>query len=243
MTKVSVIVPVYNEVGTIRELLSAVNAQKIPGISFEVIVIDDGSSDGTDRILKDNPALYSTLVSLERNQGKGGAVIAGLKVATGDYILFQDADLEYDPSDYAALLSPVLRFNADVVMGSRLVAPQVTRVSYFWHRVGNRFITLMFNLFNNTTFTDIYSCYLLYRQDLVDVRALRTRGWQQHAEILTLAVREAKRVYEVPISYFGRSYEDGKKIRARHAIGVIQTIVGTRFRSHHGPQLTFRERL
>jgi glycosyltransferase involved in cell wall biosynthesis len=225
MIKVSVIIPAYNEEATILEVLEKVGAQRIDGVEFEVIVIDDGSKDRTVEVLEANPGLYTRLVKQPRNGGKGAAVLAGLRNATGDYILFQDADTEYDPADYGKLLLPVTKFQADLVMGSRMVAPQYTRVSYFWHKVGNHVITLAFNLINNTTFTDIYSCYLMYRRDLVDPERLTTFGWEQHAEILTLASSRARNMYEVPISYHGRTYEEGKKIRAHHAIAVIWTII------------------
>ncbi len=228
MTTVTVLVPAYNEEATIVELLRRVNAQEIEGVAFEIVVIDDGSADRTPELLESNSELYTTLIKLPRNGGKGAAVMAGLRAASGDYVLFQDADLEYDPADYAKLLEPVIRFDADVVMGSRLTASPVTRNSYFWHRVGNRVITLLFNLLNNTIFTDIYSCYLLYRRGLVDVGRLTTTGWEQHAEILTLAVGRARSMYEVPISYYGRTYDEGKKIKARHIVAVIWTILAKR---------------
>jgi glycosyltransferase involved in cell wall biosynthesis len=228
MITVSIIVPAYNEERTICEVLRSVAAQKHESVSYEVVVVDDGSVDHTVSVLEAEPALYSKLIKLPKNGGKGSAVIAGLEAATGDYILFQDADLEYDPRDYRKLFEPILHLDADLVMGSRMVAPQITRVSYFWHKVGNFVITFLFNIMNNTTFTDVYSCYLLYRRNLVDVRSLCTRGWEQHAEILSLALRNSKRVYEVPINYFGRTYEEGKKIRARHAFSVIACIVHTR---------------
>jgi glycosyltransferase involved in cell wall biosynthesis len=225
MIKLSVIIPAYNEEGTILELLEEVNSQTVSGVDIEVIVIDDCSVDGTRKILDENPELYSKLVKQPRNSGKGGAVKAGLAVATGDFILFQDADMEYDPSEYAKLMMPVLKHDADVVMGSRLIAPPYTRVHYFWHKQGNRFITLFFNIINNTTFTDIYSCYLLYRKDLIKPDELTTTGWDQHAEILTLATKRSKTYYEVPISYHGRTYDQGKKIRAHHIIAVLWTIL------------------
>ena len=224
MTTVTVLVPAYNEETTIVELLRRVNAQAIDGVDFDIVVIDDGSADRTLELLESNPDLYTTLIKLPRNGGKGAAVMAGLAAATGEFVLFQDADLEYDPADYAKLLVPVIQFDADVVMGSQLSGSPMTRVSYFWHRVGNRVITLLFNLLNNTTFTDIYSCYLLYRRGLVDSGRLTTTGWEQHADILTQAVGRANSMYEVPISYYGRTYDEGKKIKARHIVAVIWTI-------------------
>ena len=221
MVSVSVVVPVYNEERTIVTILERVKAVSVPGVTFEVIVVDDGSKDRTREILDSRPDLYSQFIKHARNRGKGGAVKTALAAATGDFVLFQDADLEYDPAEYPKLLKPVLQFDADVVMGSRFVAPELTRVFYFWHRVGNSLISLIFNILNNTTFTDTYSCYLLYRRSLVDVNDLRSEGWEQHAEILSLAVKKGKSLYEVPISYHGRSYDDGKKIKAYHAVGVI----------------------
>ena len=225
MTKVTILVPAYNEEKTIIQVLQRVNEQAVPGISFEIVVVDDGSKDATVKLLEQNPKLYTRLIKLPRNGGKGAAVKAGLAAATGEYILFQDADLEYDPADYARLLMPVMRFSADIIIGSRIAAPPCTRVAYFWHRFGNRFITLMFNVINNTTFTDIYSCYLIFRRSLVKPEDLKTVGWEQQAEILTLAVKRSKVYYEVPICYYGRTYEEGKKIRAHHIVAVICTIV------------------
>ena len=158
MIKLSIIIPAYNEQATIVELLEKVAEQKVDGIAFEVIVIDDGSKDRTVELLEARPELYTSLVRQPQNGGKGAAVKAGLAVASGEYVLFQDADLEYDPNDYAKLFEPILRFDADVVMGSRLIASPITRVSYFWHKVGNKLITLTFNILNNTTFT-IYKKY------------------------------------------------------------------------------------
>ena len=228
MIKISILIPAYNEEATILEILGKVAAQKVEGFEFEVLVIDDGSKDRTVELLEANPHLYTRLIKQPRNGGKGAAVLAGLRNATGDYILFQDADLEYDPADYGRMLLPVKEFGADIVMGSRMVAPLYTRVSYFWHKIGNQVITLCFNLINNTTFTDIYTCYLMYRRDLVDPGRLTTFGWEQHAEILSIAVHNARNMYEVPISYHGRTYEEGKKIRAHHAVAVIWTILRKR---------------
>ena len=229
MTRVTVLVPAYNEEATILDILERVGAQKIDGIDIEVLVVDDGSTDRTVELLERNPRLYARLLKRPRNGGKGAAIKTGLREAHGDYVLFQDADLEYDPADYARLLMPVLKFGADIVMGSRLTASPCTRVSYFWHKIGNRLITLIFNVLNNTTFTDVYSCYLLYRRDLVAVDDIVADGWEQQAELLSRAVAKAESMYEVPISYFGRTYAEGKKIKAHHAIAVVWTIFIRRF--------------
>jgi len=225
MIDLSVLIPAHNEKATILELLGHVARQNIDGVRMEVVVIDDGSEDGTVALLEKNPTLYTTLIKRLHRGGKGAAILDGLRATTGDYILFQDADLEYDPDDYEKLLRPVLDFDAGIVMGSRLVASPCTRVSYFWHKFGNRLITFIFNILNNTTFTDIYSCYLLFRRELVDPATLKTTGWEQQAEILSKAVAKAPRMYEVPIRYYGRTYAEGKKIKAYHALAVIRAIV------------------
>ena len=225
------IVPVYNEEATIIPLLKSVQSEikKNVSASFEVIVIDDCSTDHTAPLLRGELALYDQLISMSERGGKGGAVLRGLEKAEGEFILFQDADLEYSPQDYNKLLKPVIEFEADVVMGSRFLAPEWTRVHYFWHLIGNRFITFVFNLLNNTTFTDIYSCYLLYRKSLFPIDKITTRGWEQHGELLSLAVKNGNVFYEVPISYRGRTYRDGKKIRAIHIFRIIYTLFLTRF--------------
>jgi glycosyltransferase involved in cell wall biosynthesis len=226
--RLSVVVPAFNEATTIITVLQAIAEQRRPDIAYEVIVVDDGSSDGTAALVETRPDLYSHLIQLSQNRGKGAAVKAGLARASGDYVLIQDADLEYDPADYPALLLPVLKREADLVMGSRMIAPAMTRVHYFWHRVGNRLITFLFNITFNTSFTDIYSGYLLYRRSLLDAAELKTIGWEQHAEMLARLVRRAGRIYEVPISYFGRTYAEGKKIRAHHLFPIIGQILTRR---------------
>lgn len=228
MINVTILIPAFNEEATIIQLLEKVKAVSVEGFKLETLVIDDGSADRTVELLEERPDLYSRFIKRPRNGGKGAAVIDGLTEATGDYILFQDADLEYDPGEYHKLFAPVTRFGADVVIGSRFIAPEYTRVSYFWHKFGNRILTFVFNILNNTTFTDIYSCYLMYRRDLVDPNSLKAMGWDQHAEILSTAVYNGKAYYEVPVSYHGRGYEEGKKIRAQHGISVIRTIIKKR---------------
>ena len=215
--------PNFNKGPYLKEAIESVINQTYK--NWNLYIIDDCSSDSTVNLIEKRPDLYDLLIKQPKNGGKGAAVKAGLQSSKGDYILFQDADLEYDPSDYVKLIYPVLNFNADVVMGSRMVASQITRVSYFWHRVGNKFITFLFNILNNTTFTDVYSCYLLYKSSLVDPSSLLTRGWEQHAEILSNAIINGSRFYEVPINYYGRTYDEGKKIRAYNVLPVIATML------------------
>ena len=192
MIKLSVIVPAYNEEKTIIKLLKKVRDVEINGVTKEIIVIDDCSVDNTLSLLEENKILYDFLIKLPKNSGKGEAVKNGLLKASGQYILFQDADLEYDPNDYKKLLEPVIRFDADLVIGSRLIASQLTRVYYFWHKVGNKFITFLFNIINNTTFTDIYSCYIVFKTNLINPEELSTSGWEQQAEILSKVVSKAE---------------------------------------------------
>ena len=225
MIKLSIIVPAYNEENTIIKILEKVAYAEIEGVNKEVIVIDDCSTDETLNLLEENKNLYDELIKLPKNSGKGEAVKKGLLKASGQYVLFQDADLEYDPKDYKKLLEPVLLFDADLVIGSRLSASQLTRVYYFWHKVGNKFITFLFNIMNNTTFTDIYSCYIIFKADLINPNNLLTSGWEQHAEILSTVVSKSSSFYEVPVNYYGRTYEEGKKIRPHNAIKVLLIII------------------
>ena len=231
MIKISILIPVYNEEATIIYLLKSVQKEisKIKTVNFEIIVIDDCSNDNTSKLLRENENLYNHVISLEKNQGKGGAILQGLEKAKGEYILFQDADLEYSPKDYKTLIRPIVDFDVDVVMGSRFLAPQFTRVHYFWHKVGNWGLTLIFNILNNTTFTDIYCCYLIYRKSLVPLEKIKTIGWEQHGEILSLAIKKGEVFFEVPITYRGRSYDEGKKIRGFHIFKILYTITMTRF--------------
>lgn len=227
--KISVIIPLYNEESTIIKLLNKVNAQKKSEVELEIIVIDDCSTDNTKELLKANNELFDKIIELNKNLGKGGAVRKGLEIATGDYILFQDGDLEYNPDDYKKIFKMLDNHQAEIVIGSRFLAPEFTRVHYFFHKVGNRLITLLFNILYNTTFTDIYSCYVCFKTELIDPNKLKTNGWQQHAEILATAVKKSQVHYEVPISYAGRTFDEGKKIKARHTISVVYTIIKKRF--------------
>jgi len=225
-----VIIPVYNEQDTIMPILKKVNEQKIDDVEFEIIVIDDGSTDNSLKILEEHSSLFHELINLEKNSGKGAAVREGLKSATGDYILFQDADMEYDPSEYRKLLEPIIKQNADIVMGSRLMtsSSSTRRGGYSRNRIGNNFITFLFNLLNHTTFTDIYSGYLIFRRSNITPNKLRTDGWEQQAEILSKIVKNSSKIYDIPIAYYGRTYEEGKKIKPKDIFKIISTIIGER---------------
>ena len=226
--KISVIIPTFNEENTIIELLKRVKKQSDEGSNLEVIVVDDCSTDNSKKLLTENPDLYNKLILLNKNLGKGGAVREGLLNATGEYILFQDADLEYNPKDYKKIFNIIHEHNADVIIGSRFLSPEYTRVHYFYHKVGNRVITFLFNLLYNTTFTDIYSCYLSFKRELIQPNNLKSNSWSQQAEILATAVKSSSIYYEVPISYSGRTFEDGKKIKARHTLSVVWMIIKKR---------------
>ena len=226
--KVTILIPIFNEENTIIEILNRVNSEKNNDTEMEIIVVDDCSTDNSKNLLNENRDLFSKLVELDKNLGKGGAVREGLKHATGEYVLFQDGDLEYSPKDYGKIFRMLHEFKADVVIGSRFLSPEYTRVHYFFHKLGNRFITGLFNFIYNTTFTDIYSCYLCFRKELVDPLKLKSNGWSQQAEILATSVNKSKIFYEVPISYSGRTFEEGKKIKARHTFSVIYMIIKKR---------------
>ncbi len=226
--KVTILIPIFNEEKTIIELLNRIDSQDIRSTDLEIIVVDDYSTDNSKKLLKENSNLYNKLIELDKNLGKGGAVREGLKHAEGSYILFQDGDLEYNPKDYEKIFKIIHEFNADVVIGSRFLSPEYTRVHYFFHKVGNKLITFLFNFLYNTTFTDIYSCYLCFRKDIIDPSNLKSNGWSQQAEILATAVKSSDVYYEVPISYSGRTFKDGKKIKGRHIFGVVLMILKKR---------------
>jgi len=226
--KVSIIIPTFNESKTIIKILKEVNAQRNQETTFEVIVVNDGSTDHTHKLITENIQLVDKYICLETNSGKGAAVKEGLLQASGDYIFFQDADFEYSPSDYNKFFNLVNNNSPDIVMGSRLSGSEFTKVMYFWHKIGNKLLTYFFNILFNTTFTDVYTCYLLYKKDLVDPTKLKSTGWEQHAEILSTAVKRGKDFFEVPISYNGRKYEEGKKIKPQHFFSVVFMILKKR---------------
>ena len=228
---VSIIVPVYNEEKTILTVLKKLSNIKDFNTKFEVIVINDGSKDNTQKILNDNNNLIDKLINNETNKGKGYSVSKGLHEAEGKYIIFQDGDLEYDPVDFVKFFKLINNFEPDLIIGSRFIYAEYTRSHNILNKFGNNLITLIFNLIYNTTFTDIYSCYACFKKDLLDVNSLKTTGFEQHAEILCKIVRRGKKFYEVPISYNGRSYDEGKKIKFYHIFSVIfQICIGKFFK-------------
>jgi len=227
--KISIIVPVYNEEKTVAQVLKRLSNTKVENVEYEIITINDGSTDGSKELLEKNKNHITTLIHNERNSGKGFSVREGLKVATGEYILFQDADLEYDPIEFKKFIKVCNDFDADVVIGSRFNYSEYTRSHNILNKIGNKILTLTFNIIYNTTFTDVYSCYLCYKRKLVDPNKLKTNGFDQHAEILSEAVKKGKKYFEVPISYNGRSHEEGKKIKFYHFFSVIYRIILNRF--------------
>ena len=229
MISTSIIIPVYNEEKTVLNILDKIKNLKVRS-DIEVIVINDGSTDNTKKIIEDNKKYYSKVLHLDRNSGKGRAVIEGLKIATGDYVFFQDADLEYSPEDMHNFVEIVINNKADLIMGSRFTAERRS-VLHFWHMLGNRFITFIFNVLNNTTFTDIYCCYCLFERKKLEVNKLKSFGWGQQAEILTYLAFNANKIYESAVSYDGRKYQEGKKIKYYHVIEVIYWIIATRLKT------------
>jgi glycosyltransferase involved in cell wall biosynthesis len=229
-TSLKILIPVYNEEKTIIKILEKISVSCEQIKNYEVIVVDDGSTDQTNNQLLSHSNLYSSLLTLPQNRGKGYAIIKGLENVNQGFVLIQDADLEYDPSEIPNLWDEIKKNSAEVLLTSRLSGSKTTRVHYFWHKVGNRIITLFFNICNNTTFTDIYSGYLIFDISKINLSKLRFFGWGQQAEILTYLVKNSTKIYETPISYYGRTYEEGKKIRFTSVFKVFMAIIITRFR-------------
>ncbi len=225
LMKVSVVVPVYNEVKTIQELLGRIRA--LP-LETEIILVDDYSTDGTRDVLAREAEKPNTRVLLHgHNQGKGAAVRTGLAAITGDVVIIQDADLEYDPADYPTLLRPIQLGRSKVVYGSRFLGEH--KAMYFWHSVGNKFLTLVCNILFNTTLTDMETCYKVFTADIARGLRLKSDRWGFDPEITAKILRAGHRIYEVPISYNGREFWEGKKIRWHHAFSILLTLLRYRF--------------
>ncbi len=218
----SVIIPVYNEENTLAEILRRVRAVPIPK---EIIVVDDASTDGTAKILRAQAGPDLKVIRLEKNQGKGAAVRAGIQRATREVVLIQDADLEYDPADYPDLLEPLALRLADVVYGSRFLTTKRRRVLFFWHAVVNRLLTTLCNIFANLNLTDMEVCYKAFRREVIQSVVLRENRFGFEPEVTLKLARRKYRFYEVGISYHGRTYQEGKKIRAQDALRALYCIL------------------
>jgi glycosyltransferase involved in cell wall biosynthesis len=224
----SVVMPAYNEAATIEQAIAAALAQRPVQ---ELIVVDDGSHDGTRDILArlaaDEPRIR--LLLQERNQGKGAALRRGFAQATAPYVIVQDADMEYDPEEYHLLLSPLLAGRADAVFGSRFKGATAQRVLYFWHSVGNKFLTFLSNMATNLNLTDLETCYKAFRREVIQGMTLREDRFGFEPEVTARLARLDLRIYEVPISYYGRTYAEGKKIGWRDGFHAIWCIVKYNF--------------
>ncbi|KPK96972.1 MAG: glycosyl transferase [Omnitrophica WOR_2 bacterium SM23_72] len=223
----SLVMPVYNEKNTILE--SAARVLKL-NILKELIIVDDGSSDGTKEILqKENFGPQVKKFFHEKNLGKGAAVRMGFKVVTGEIIAIQDADLEYDPEEFKELTTPIVKGVADVVYGSRLTGGKPQRVYMFWHKVGNTFLSFVTNVFYNTTLSDVETCYKVFRREVIEGIKLKSNDFSIEPELTAKILKKKLRIYEMPISYYGRTYKEGKKIKWTHGFSALWTIIKYRF--------------
>ena len=225
--RLSVVVPVFNEEGTIGEVVARVQATDF---AKEIIIVDDGSTDGTAERVRALAAEHENVRALyhERNRGKGAALRTGFGAVTGDVVIIQDADLEYNPQDYEALLRPILDGEADVVYGSRFLGGP-HRALLFWHYVGNRFLTILSNALNNLNLSDMETCYKAFRAEVLREIEIESDRFEFEPEFTAKVARHGLRVYEVPISYHGRGYDEGKKITWRDGVSALWAIVRFRF--------------
>ena len=221
--KISIIIPCYNEINTVEKIIDKILLQE--KFDKEIIVIDDYSTDGTTNLLENIKNKYDRLIINSKNYGKGYSIKKGISIATGDVILIQDADLEYDPSDYEKLIRPIIQDNADVVFGSRFVGAGEKRVLFFWHSLGNKLLTLLSNMFTNLNLTDMESWYKVFRSDVIKNINLNENRFGFEQEITAKISKEKLRIYEVGIKYYGRRYSDGKKITWKDGISAIKCII------------------
>ena len=227
--KLSIIMPVYNERHTIKESVEQVIEVPL-NMDKELIVVDDGSTDGTREILSQIAQNHNNVLQLilqDSNRGKGAAVRTGIVKATGDFIVIQDADMEYDPKDYSILLGPILAGKADVVYGSRFIG--IHRCLMFWHYLGNKIISGLVNVLFNNMLSDVETCYKMFKADIIKGMRLESNDFRIEVEITAKILKRRCRIYEVPISYYGRTYEEGKKIRWTDGIKAVTAILKYRF--------------
>ena len=228
--KLSVVIPVYNEKETIAEIIDQV---RNVDLDKEIILVDDFSTDGTREILSGIREADTKVLYHDRNRGKGAALRTGFAKVTGDIVIIQDADLEYSPSEYGKLIRPIVEGKADVVYGSRFLTSDYHRIMFFWHTVGNRFLTLLANMLNNTNLTDLETCYKVFVADCLRSIPLESNRFGIEPEVAAKAARNKLRIYEVPVNYNGRTYEDGKKISWRDGLAALWFIVKYRFSSNY----------
>jgi glycosyltransferase involved in cell wall biosynthesis len=222
--KLSVVIPVYNEKNTLKDLILRVKASPVK--DKEIVIVDDFSTDGTRELLQEElHKLVDKVVYHDHNQGKGAALRTGFKEVTGDYVVIQDADMEYDPNEYTILLEPVIKHNAEVVYGSRFAGGNAHRVLYFWHSLGNRFLTLFSNMFTDLNLTDMETCYKLFKREIIQSIDIEENRFGFEPEITAKLAKKRCSIYEVGISYSGRTYEEGKKIGWKDGVRAIFVIL------------------
>jgi len=224
--KLSIIIPVFNESKTIKDLVNKVKNASLYNIKKEIIIVDDGSDEETIKILKKHiEPEVDKIIYKEKNMGKGAAIRTGIEYATGDYIIIQDADLEYNPEEYKILFQPILEGKADVVFGSRFMGGGPHRVHMFWHYQGNKFLTTLSNMFTNLNLTDMETCYKLFRSDILKSIKIEENRFGVEPELTAKVARLGCRIYEVGISYYGRNYDEGKKINWKDGFRAIYVIL------------------